>query len=121
MFEQLSGSFGKNLGFKITDGVTGEDVHQIDQIMAETIAKFGKIRVLIEIVGFRHMEPEALLEKVKFAREHAADIERLAILSDRVWIKSWVKVGGLLALVTHTELEHFQRSEIEAAWAWLAR
>jgi hypothetical protein len=44
----------------------------------------------------------------------------LAVLSDRVWIKSWVKVGGLLALVTHTEVEHFQRSEIEAAWEWLA-
>jgi hypothetical protein len=29
-------------------------------------------------------------------REHAKDIERIAVLSDRVWIKSWVKVGGLL-------------------------
>jgi hypothetical protein len=37
------------------------------------------------------MEPEALLEKLKFARDHPGDIERMAVLSDRVWIKSWVK------------------------------
>jgi hypothetical protein len=50
--------------------------------------------------------------------DHARDIERMAVLSDRVWIKSWVKVGGLLA---HTESKHFDRSEIEAAWKWLER
>ncbi|MGO9312590.1 MAG: STAS/SEC14 domain-containing protein [Syntrophobacteraceae bacterium] len=118
MYQQLSGSSGKLLGFKISDGVTGEEVRQIGAIMAEEIAASGKIRLLVEIEGFRHMEPEALLEKLKFAREHAKDIERIAVLSDRVWIKSWVKVGGLL---THNEVEHFDRSEIEAAWKWLER
>ena len=118
MYQQLSGSSGKLLGFKIGDGVTGEDVRQIGAIMAAEIAASGKIQLLVEIEGFRHMEPEALLEKLKFARDHAKDIERIAVLSDRVWIKSWVKVSGLL---THAEVEHFDRSEIEAAWKWLGR
>jgi len=99
MFERLSGGSGKVLGFKISDKITGEDVHRMGGIMAEAIAASGKIRLLIEIEGFRHMEPEALLEKLKFAKEHAGNIERMAVLSDRVGIKSWVKVGGLL---THT-------------------
>jgi len=60
--------------------------------------------------------PETLLEKLKFAKDHAGNIERMAVLSDRVWIKSWLKVGGLL---THTEVEHFDRSEMEAAWEWV--
>jgi len=34
--------------------------------MSETIAASGKIRLLIEIEGFRHMEPEVLLEKLRF-------------------------------------------------------
>ncbi len=116
MYQQLRGSSGKLLGFKIGDGATGEDVRQIGAIMADEIAASGKIRLLVEIEGFRHMEPEALLEKLRFVRDHAKGIERIAVLSDRVWIKSWVKVGGLL---THTEAEHFDRSEIEAAWKWL--
>jgi hypothetical protein len=118
MYQQLSGSSGKLLGFKISDGVTGEDVRQIGSIMAEEIAASGKIRLLVEIEGFRHMEPEALLEKLKFAKDHVKDIERIAVLSDRVWIKSWMKVGGLLP---HTQEEHFDRSEIQAAWKWLER
>ena len=116
MFERLSGGSGKVLGFKISDNITGEDVHRMGGIMAEAIAASGKIRLLIEIEGFRHMEPEALLEKLKFAKDHAGNIERMAVLSDRVWIKSWLKVGGLL---THTEVEHFDRSELEAAWEWV--
>ena len=116
MFEQLSGSAGNVLGFKIGEDITAEDVRNIGRIMSETIAAFGKVRLLIEIEGFRHMEPEALLEKLRYARDHAKEIERMAVLSNRVWIKSWVKIGGLIA---HREVEHFDRSETEAAWEWL--
>jgi len=116
MFKQLSGSSGKVLGFKIGEDITCEDVRDMSKIMSETIAASGKIRLLIEIEGFRHMEPDALLEKLRFARDHAREIERMAVLSNRVWIKSWVKIGGLL---THTEVEHFDRSEMEAAWKWV--
>ena len=118
MFEKLGGGSGKTLGFKISDKITDEDVHHMGDIMAEAVAASGRIRLLVEIEGFRHMEPEALLEKLKFARDYAGDIERMAVLSDRVWIKAWVKVGGLLA---HTEVEHFDRSELAAAWEWLER
>jgi hypothetical protein len=116
MFERLSGGAGNVLGFRINDQITGEDVQRMSGIMAAAIAASGKIRLLIEIEGFRHMEIQALLEKLKFARNHAGEIERMAVLSDRVWIKSWLKVGGLL---THTEVEHFDRADIESAWKWL--
>jgi hypothetical protein len=117
MYRQLSGGAEKLLGFKISDEVTSEDVRQIGAIVAEKIAVSTKIRLLVDIEGFRHMEPEDLFENLKFARDHAGDIERMAVLSDRVWIKSWLKLG---ALQTNTEVEHFDRSEIEAAWEWLA-
>ncbi len=115
MFKQL-GSSGNVLGFSIGEDVTVEDIRDISMIMSETIGAYGKIRLLIEIEGFRHMEPDALLEKLRFAGDHAREIERLAVISNRVWIKSWVKIGGLL---TYKEVEHFYRSEMEAAWKWI--
>lgn len=118
MFEQLSAGSGNVLGFKIGEYVTAEDVRTIGRIISEAIAASGKMRLLIEIEGFRHMEPEALLEKLRFAVEHAKGIERMAVVSNRVWIKSWVKVGGL---VTQKEVEYFDCSEMEAAWEWLGR
>ena len=114
--KQLSGSAGNVLGFKIGEHLTGEDVRHIGGIISETVAARGMIRLLIDIEGFRHMAPEALREKLRFVGDHSGKIERMAVLSDRVWIKSWVKVGGLL---THTEVEHFDRSEMEAAWKWV--
>lgn len=116
MFEQLDGSAGNVIGFKIGENVTAEDVRSIAGIISETIRAFGKVRLLIEIEGFRHMEPEALLEKLRFARDHAKEIERIAVLSNRVWIKSWVKIGELF---THREVEHFDRWDKDAAWKWL--
>lgn len=116
MFRQLSGSSGNVLGFKIGEDTTDEDVCSMSRITSEAITSSGKLRLLIEIEGFRHMEPEALMEKLGFVREHAREIERMAVLSNRLWIKSWVKIGGLL---TGTEVEHFDRHEMEAAWEWV--
>jgi hypothetical protein len=116
MYKLLSESTGNLLGFKIGEDITAEDVHEMGKIMADATAASGKIRLLIEIEGFRHMEPEALVEKMKFARDHAQDIEKMAVVSDRTWIKSWLKIGGLF---THKEAEHFNRSEMEDAWKWL--
>ncbi len=116
MFKLLKESSGNVLGFKIGENVTFEDVRDMSRILSETIAEFGRVRLLIEIEGFRHMDPDALIEKLRFARDNAKGIERMAVLSNRVWIKSWVKVAGAL---THTEVEHFDRSEMEAAWKWV--
>lgn len=116
MFQKLSGGSGNVIGFKIGDHITTEDVHAMSSFMADAIAASGKIRLLIEIEGFRHMDVEALLEKLKFARDHSQDIERIALVSDRTWIKAWFKVGGLF---THAEGEHFNRSDMEAAWGWV--
>lgn len=44
----------------------------------------------------------------------------MAVLSNRFSIKSLIKVCALLALVIYTEVEHFERSQIEEAWKWYA-
>lgn len=116
MYRQLPESSENVLGFLISDRITLADVHQMYGIMADAIAAHGSIRLLMEVEGFRHMEPEALAEKFKFAIDHARDIEKMAVVSDRTWIKSWVKVTGLLA---QGRTEHFHRSEIRSAWEWL--
>lgn len=116
MFERLIGGSRNVLRFKISDRITAEDVRDMSRIMADAIAASGKIRLLIEIEGFRYMEPEALREKLEFVRDHAKNIEKMAVVSDRTWIKAWLKVGTFF---THKEGEHFNRAEIQAAWEWV--
>jgi hypothetical protein len=40
-------------------------VHEMGRIMADAVAASGKIRLLIEIEGFRHMEPSGSARKTK--------------------------------------------------------
>jgi len=116
MFKQLRESSGNVLGFKIFEDTVDEDVREISRIMSEAVAASGRIRLLVEIEGFRHMELDDLLGKLGFAADHASQIERMAVLSSRVWIKSWVKLGGP---VTGPDVEHFDRHKIDAAWEWI--
>jgi hypothetical protein len=116
MFEQLSGSAGNVLGFKMGEHVTAEDVRAIGGMIAEKIAVHTNIRLLIEFEGFPHMEPEALLEKLRFIRDHSGGIDRMAVVGNRGWIKAWVKIGGLF---TRREVEYFERSDRQSAWEWL--
>jgi len=116
MFKPLSGSSGNVIGFKIGEDITAEDVDDMSKLISEVIGACGKVRLLLEIEGFRHMEQEDLLAKLRFAVDHESAIERTAVLSNRVWIKSWVKVGGFL---NSTEIEHFDRHDAEAAWNWI--
>jgi len=41
MFQQLSGSSGNVLGFKIGEDINGEDICDMSRIMSETIAASG--------------------------------------------------------------------------------
>jgi hypothetical protein len=56
MYNLLSESAGNILGFKIGEDITAEDVHEMGNIMADAIAASGKIRLLIEIDGYREAE-----------------------------------------------------------------
>jgi hypothetical protein len=118
VYQLLKESSGSIIAIIVSDGISGEDLREINHALRGAISRYGKIRLLVEIEGFRHLEPDALLEKLRFARDHAQDIERMAVVSSRVWIKSWVKVGGL---AVHADVEYFDRSEIEAAWTWIRR
>lgn len=116
MFQQIETDAAHIVAFRIGDNATAEDVAAMEAIMTGAIKASGKMRLLMEIEGFRHMEPHALLAKLKFATAHAGDIEKMAIVSGRTWIKSWVKLGGL---ITPQEVEHFERGQTDDALEWL--
>ncbi|MGD9505535.1 MAG: STAS/SEC14 domain-containing protein [Syntrophobacteraceae bacterium] len=116
MFQQIETDAANIVAFRIGDNATAEDVAVMEAIMTGAIKTSGKMRLLIEIEGFRHMEPHALLAKLKFATAHAGDIAKMAVVSGRTWIKSWVKLGGLIA---PREVEHFERGQTDDALEWL--
>jgi hypothetical protein len=119
MVQPPSKNSGNVVALRIDDRLTREGVNQISKALEKRIAESGRLRLLIELEGFRNMDPDLLLEKLSFAKVYSPDIERMAIVSNRVWIKSWVKLAGLF-FHHQSELEYFDRSEIQAAWHWIS-
>ena len=116
MFEQLPESSGKVLELKIYGMLSDRETEQIDRLIAAHAAESGGTKLLLDIEGFPNMDPEGLLENLKFLRTHEMRLSRVAVVSNRVWIKSWVLLGGLFL---QSQVRYFDRSERIAARQWL--
>lgn len=116
MYQRLNGSSEKVLGLKISGMLSDKETEQIEKLIEQHVAAAGDLNLLLDIEGFPNMDPEGLLENLKFIRTYEAHVRYLAVVSNRVWIKSWVILGGLFL---QTEVKYFDRSELGAAWQWL--
>lgn len=102
--------------FRIHDQVTTEELEQHARRLERSVAPDMATRVVLEIEGFRHMEPERLVSTLAFLEPFATKLDRIAILGARIWIKSWILVGGFPFAGT---VAYFDRTESERAWAWV--
>lgn len=117
MYEKLKESEGNLLAFVIGERLSREQMDEISADVEKTAEKHGKVRLLLIIEGYRHMDPGALLDRLKFIEIYTNVIERVAVVSNRVWIKSWVNIGGLFT--PETEVEYFDQREMQQARRWV--
>jgi hypothetical protein len=100
-------------------GVFGElvlaDYRQFEQEVLQQLQTLGRVNVLIDLRAMLAYTLDVALEDVKFTRDHAAAVGRIAIVSGRVWAK-WT--AFLSQLFVHSELRVFDTET--AAREWLA-
>ena len=106
----------RTVGLQLAASTTREEVVRMEEALRRAIMEWGKIRLLVEVEEFRNMDPDALLEKLGFIVQLGKNIERVALVSRRVWIKAWILAGGLPIPM---ETKYFDHSDMEAAWQWL--
>ncbi|MCF8131011.1 MAG: STAS/SEC14 domain-containing protein [Deltaproteobacteria bacterium] len=89
----------------------------LSRLLEKKIITHGKIRVMLELENYPAADSaESLFEDMKLLKLHADDIEKLAVLGDRVWQETWVAIFGLFSGM---ETAYFDRSEEEKAVAWV--
>ncbi len=108
----------KVVALQVSEDTSSQEMAQMTEAVRRAIMEWGRIRVLLEVDGFRHMDPEGLLAKLGFLMTHAGEIERMAVVCRRVWIKAWLQAGGL---ETPSEVRVFDVSETGDAWLWIRR
>jgi hypothetical protein len=116
MIEQLPGSSGDILGFKISGKLHDEDYAHFVPVIDAAAAQAGKVRLLAQFEDFHGWDLRALWDDVKFAATHCHKIDRIAVIGDSKWEEYMAKVCKPF---TFARIKYFDASEIAAAWAWV--
>jgi SpoIIAA-like len=116
MFQKLSESSEKVLGFKVSGKLTDEDykvfVPQIEKIIQE----FGRISLLLELDDFHGWDLGAAWDDFKFGMKHSKDFKQVAIVGDKKW-EEWM--ARLAKPFMKAEVKYFEGSQLQDAWEWL--
>jgi hypothetical protein len=102
------------------DALTAEDFRMVSRTVDPYIAKNGKlIGLLIDAPSFPGWESfGALVEHLKFARDHHRKIDRVAAVTDSKILTIAPKIAQHFA---HPEFKIFRSGERGNALAWLQR
>ncbi len=103
---------------KLFDRMIGRQTRALSRMLQGTIdAAGGKIRLLLSIdTQLPTRSPEALFENLHFVRIHAEHIERMCIVGDKGWERTYI---GLFGLFGGIEMAYFDRSQTMEAIRWL--
>lgn len=119
MFNPIIQRFGDIVAVKLFDRMIDPQTRALSRVLQESIAAAGggKIRLLINIATqMPTRNPEALFENLHFVKLHAENIDRMAVIGNRGWERTFV---GLFSLFGGIHIEYFERSQAVAAIKWL--
>jgi hypothetical protein len=85
-------------------------------LLETAIKAQGKVRLLAQFEDFHGWDLHAMWDDTKFATQHCADVERIALVGDKKWEEWMAKVCKPFTLA---KLRYFDVKEIESAWQWL--
>ena len=106
----------KTFGIKVGSTLTREDYKEIVPEIEQKIKQFGSIKLLMQIDGFKSIEPAALWEELKFDIKHRNDFEQIAVVGDEDWAKWSAKFGEIFF---DARIKYFQPDQVSEAWEWL--
>ncbi|MGD9365207.1 MAG: STAS/SEC14 domain-containing protein [Desulfobacteraceae bacterium] len=118
MFEYIQKIQGNVLAIKINGEMTEEEHQELDALFRERISKWGRLRVFVVAMHYPSFNSaEALFEDLRMVKRHAESIDRLAVVADRSWKRTWIGIFGLFSRIPS---DFYEMDEIEAAWQWIA-
>ena len=102
---------------KLAAVLNGREEARLSRFLEKKIKSHCRIRVFLELENYPAADSaESLYEDMNLLKLHADDIEKLAVVGDRVWQETWVAIFGLFSGM---ETAYFDRSEEEEAVEWV--
>ena len=89
------------------------DYKRFEEAVLDQLARHTPVNLLIDLRDMVGYTVDVALEDIRFTREHARDIGRIAILSDREWVK-WTML--LSQLFVDTDMRVFDDEATAREW-----
>jgi hypothetical protein len=109
---------GKLLVVKMTGKLQAEDYKHFVPAVDASVARHGKIRMLVEMHNFHGWSPGGVWEDMKFDMKHFHAIERLALVGDKTWEK-WMAV--ICKPFTTAAVRYFPKENAAEAREWITQ
>ena len=90
-----------------------EDFKRIETEVGQQLHSLGKIDLMVDLRGMLSYTLDVAIEDIRFTREHAHDVGRIAILSDR---DSVVWTALLSRLFVQAEIQVFDSEDGAREW-----
>ena len=98
-------------------GVFGEfnvgDYRKFEDEVSAQLKEQGRLNLLIDLTGMLKYTLDVALEDVRFAREHAKDVGRVAIISEEDLV-AWLAL--LTSLFIEADVKVFDSEELARNW-----
>ena len=122
MIEPIPFEDDRILGFRISGKVELEDLLPVMDRLNALFARDVPLRGYVEVADFDGVSAEALWKDLSYALKHfralATRFERVAVVTDRPWIKRLAKVESLM--LPGTEERVFDAKDAVEAQGWIA-
>lgn len=102
---------------KISGRLTVEDYEFFVPQIEQKIQEHGRIRIVFEMIDFRGWSLAALWHDAKFDWKHFRDIDRIAMIGDRLWEHG---MALFCRPFTVAEIRYFDNSEAAEMEDWIA-
>jgi SpoIIAA-like len=121
MVERIEEMPAGTIGFKVVEGLTGDDYRERIEPALAAAAEAGEVRLLFEIDAGFGMDAGAVMEDAKTGLKlglgHLKAWKRTAVVTDVDWIRKAIKAFGFMS---PGEVKVCEPDELGAAKVWVA-
>lgn len=118
MYERLTESDGRVLGYRLLGRPAPEHVEEVVAELKEGIRRHGEIRVLLQLPIQERPDLPTAWRELRHLSSELREVSRIAIVGTRVQERWYVRVFGALVPMP---VRYFHARNMEEAWEWLRR
>ena len=105
------------VGLRIREDISDPENQELVDLIQRHAQRHGPVRLLVIYEASPGlMGAESLYDNMRFAKQVSGSLTKMAVIGKQDWENTWI---GLFGLFGGIQTAYYDRSQIEAALAWL--